>query len=290
MRWLHVAIVVCSWSAVFVWMAMIFYASATPDAGDIASSRLGLFPKWTWEWIYHGAAFGGFTVLTYIALRVSLPWGWQTVAVLSLAAALAYGLTDEWHQSYVSGRSADIRDVGRDGIGAILVILLARAASVGADQLLRGRWERFGRVAGGTVSILEGITVVWLVALWMLAGPENSFSLGSLRPSELQGAVIRQPLALGTGLPFLGVAIWVGLGFSRTLGTSAFLLLAPSLSTLLLLGVPFLAYGLDVIPDTSSVWVATWIAAAAVWSLAVWPFAAAVSVRLKWARSYDTGA
>ena len=63
-----------------------------------------------------------------------------------------------------------------------------------------------------------------------------------------------------------------------------------ALSTLLLLGVPFLAYGLDVIPDASSVWVATWIAAAAVWSLAVWPFAAAVSVRLKWARSYDIGA
>ena len=135
------------------------------------------------------------------------------------------------------------------------------------------------------MSILEGITVVWLAALWMLAGPENSFSLDSLRSSQLQSAVIRQPLALSAGLPFLGVAIWIGLGFSRALGTNAVLLLAASLSALLLLSVPFLAYGFDVIPDTSSVWIATWVAAAAMWSLAVWPFAAGVSARLKWARS-----
>ena len=250
-------------------MVLIFYASA----GEAADLQVGLFPSWTLEWIYHGAAFGGLAALTYAALRVSLPWNWHVVALLSLAIAMVYGVTDEWHQSYTSNRSADIRDVGRDAIGAIVVILLARATSYSAEQLLRKQWGTVWRVVGGTVATVQGLIVVWLVALWMLAGSENSFSLGSLRESEFQAAIVRQPLALVAGLPFLGVASWFGLGLSRTLGSSVAALLATSLSTLVLLSVPFLTYGFNVIPDRASVWVATWLASTAAWAMLGLPLA-----------------
>ena len=58
-----------SWSAVILWMALIFYASGR-EAADV---RVTMFPRWTLEWIYHGAAFGGLAALTYTALRMSLP-------------------------------------------------------------------------------------------------------------------------------------------------------------------------------------------------------------------------
>lgn len=257
-------------------MALIFYASQ----GGVADSQVSLFPSWTLEWIYHGAAFGGLAALTYAALRVSLPWNWQIVALLSLAIAVIYGLTDEWHQSYVSSRSADIRDVGRDAVGAIFVILLARAASYSTDQILRKQWGTVWRVVGGTVATLQGLIVIWLVALWMVAGSENSFSLGSLREGEFQTAILRQPLALAAALPFLGVASWFGLGLSRTLGSGVAALLATSFSTLVLLSVPFLIYGFNVIPDRAYVWVATWIASSAAWALLGWPLIRKASFQL----------
>lgn len=46
------------------------------------------------------------------------PWLWAwTVTVL-------YGVTDEWHQSFVPGRNPDWRDVVLDGMGAALAIWL----------------------------------------------------------------------------------------------------------------------------------------------------------------------
>lgn len=248
-------------------MALIFYASE----GGVPDSNVNLFPSWTLEWIYHGAAFGGLAALTYAALRVSLPWNWQTVALLSLAVAVVYGLTDEWHQGYVSNRSSDIRDVGRDAIGAVVVILLAHATFYSIDQLLRKQWGTVWRVVGGTVATLQGLIVMWLVALWMLAGSENSFSLGSLREGEFQAAIVKEPLALAVAMPFLGVALWFSLGLSRTLGSGVAALLATSLSTLVLLSVPFLTYGFNVIPDRAYVWIATWVASAAAWALLGWP-------------------
>ena len=184
-----------SWSAVIFWMALIFYASGQ-EAADV---RFTMFPRWTLEWIYHGAAFGGLAALTYFALRVSLPWRWEAVALLALGIAIAYGATDEWHQSFSRTRSADIRDVGRDALGAVVVILLARAASYSGEQILRREWRKMLRVVGGTTAALQGLVVVWLAALWIVAGPSNSFSLGSLRESQFQMAVVREPEAARMG-------------------------------------------------------------------------------------------
>ncbi len=50
--------------------------------------------------------------------------------LIALAGAVLYGLSDEWHQSFVPGRTPDIRDIFVDGMGAVaglfLVSLLAR--------------------------------------------------------------------------------------------------------------------------------------------------------------------
>jgi VanZ family protein len=46
------------------------------------------------------------------------------LALLSIAFCSLYGLSDEWHQSFVVGREADSADWLADTSGSVLVILL----------------------------------------------------------------------------------------------------------------------------------------------------------------------
>jgi VanZ family protein len=61
---------------------------------------------------------------------------WSGVTAVTLVAAwgiaVAYGMTDEWHQSFVPNRHAELRDLVADGIGA-----LAATAIVGAWGIIR---------------------------------------------------------------------------------------------------------------------------------------------------------
>ncbi len=45
-------------------------------------------------------------------------------ALLGLLAASAFGATDEWHQSFVPGRSCDVLDWLADTVGAALAVAL----------------------------------------------------------------------------------------------------------------------------------------------------------------------
>jgi VanZ family protein len=70
----------------------------------------------------HVLAYG---ILTWLYLRAMrghrLGDGW--VRVVSAALALAYALSDEYHQSFVPGRNGNLIDVMVDGIGIGGVIL-----------------------------------------------------------------------------------------------------------------------------------------------------------------------
>lgn len=120
---------VLSWGAILAWMALIFLVSEIPGFGPEPSvfelPFIGELPAWVLEWVYHGTAFAGLSLLTYYALRISLRWPWYFVGVLAFVISVAYGVGDEWHQSFVPGRSADFKDVGRDAVGAFIIIILA---------------------------------------------------------------------------------------------------------------------------------------------------------------------
>ena len=271
MTTLRLAGVVSLWVAVVAWMAIIFAASEQTGFGDTVatSSLVRLFPPWVLEWLYHGTVFGGLTGLSYAALRVSRPMPGLVAVVLAVVIAVAYGALDEWHQSFVVGRTGDVRDVGRDAIGAIIVALLAHAGTVALLHLIRGRWTAFGRVAFGTLAVMDGMVAVWVTSLWLVAGPERAFSIGALQRGDFLSSLVQQPAALGVAVPFLAVALWIGLGFERSLLRQAVLLEAPTASTFLVLAAPFIVYGLNLAPDRMLVWAATWVAAVAVWVVAL---------------------
>jgi VanZ family protein len=111
------------WGPVLVMMAIIFTASSIPNLqhlpGNI-SDKTG-----------HGIGYGMLGALLLRALAGGRRAGvtWRTV-LLAVACATAYGVSDEFHQRFVPGRSSDVYDVLADAEGAT-------AASLGAWAILK---------------------------------------------------------------------------------------------------------------------------------------------------------
>lgn len=102
------------WGPVAAYMALIFILSSQPT---LPGSSL------TPDWTQHGVAFGG---LALIALRATSGGRWSGVTRRAVIAAwlitAAYGVADEWHQSFVPSRTADLRDVAADATGAAVAL------------------------------------------------------------------------------------------------------------------------------------------------------------------------
>ena len=81
----------------------------------------------------HEAAYFG---LTLLLIRAMARGQWSGVTLVTLAGAwalaVAYGASDEWHQSFVPNRHAELRDLGSDAIGA-----LAGVVVIGAWGIIR---------------------------------------------------------------------------------------------------------------------------------------------------------
>ncbi len=103
-------------------MAVIFVLSAQPDL----STGLGLADLVARK-IAHAAVYALLCACWWriaVALGVPLP---RAVA-LALLLTVAYAISDEWHQSFVPGRSASGIDVAIDTAGATLAALLGLGA------------------------------------------------------------------------------------------------------------------------------------------------------------------
>jgi VanZ family protein len=92
-------------------MALIFAASSRPDTSAVPSAN---FDK-----VVHLAVYALLGALILRALaggrRSGVTW---SAVLLSVIIATLYGITDEWHQSFVPSRTPDAMDVVADLIGA----------------------------------------------------------------------------------------------------------------------------------------------------------------------------
>lgn len=105
-----------------VWMAVIFYMSH--QTGDELGTLLPFFQAW----FPAMASFNWGHFLLYFVLAVTYYWAflprsstWKGKALVVLFC-FAYGITDEFHQSFVPGRSPDVMDLRNDAIGAALAM------------------------------------------------------------------------------------------------------------------------------------------------------------------------
>lgn len=99
--------------AAIVWMGVIFALSSLP--GGAVPGRFGSLGHFT---VY--AVLGA---LYFLALSGRAPL--SRAAVVAVALASLYGITDEFHQSFVPGRTPDVVDWLVDTLGAGAGVLLA---------------------------------------------------------------------------------------------------------------------------------------------------------------------
>ena len=111
------------WIPALVMMTAIFMLSALP------ASKLPTFGPYDVyvKKISHAIGYGLLGVSYYYALPTRLPrlvrWS------MAFGLSLGFAVSDEFHQSYVDGRTASVRDVAIDALGAFLALFLAAGYS-----------------------------------------------------------------------------------------------------------------------------------------------------------------
>ncbi len=101
------------------WGMLIFIASSVP------SSKIPSLFILSYDKVIHGIIFFVLGVLVYraIAPRVT-PMVFVGGRVLaSIGGVVFYGMLDEFHQSFVPGRTMDVKDLCADAVGGLLAAL-----------------------------------------------------------------------------------------------------------------------------------------------------------------------
>ena len=75
----------------------------------------------------------------------TFPLRWPGTAAWIMATL--YAVLDEWHQTFVSGRSGQLRDICIDSAGALTGVFLAAAATALIMEELRKRPEKDAKSA-----------------------------------------------------------------------------------------------------------------------------------------------
>ena len=95
------------------WMMLIFFLSAQTSLSTVSLFRGS-------DLLAHAFVYGVLCLLlarSFVPPRVTT---WKWVLVLTILVT-AYGVTDEYHQSYVPGRDTSVWDILADGTGGFLV-------------------------------------------------------------------------------------------------------------------------------------------------------------------------
>jgi VanZ family protein len=111
-----------AWGPAIAWFALIFVLSSQPSLPS---------PSHVSDKQAHAVTYG---VLAVLCLMGITGWRWRRVAGASLLAAfviaVVYGVSDEFHQSFVPGRTPDVADVVADAVGAALALAAAWAWAI----------------------------------------------------------------------------------------------------------------------------------------------------------------
>jgi hypothetical protein len=114
------------WLPVLAWLALIFWSSSRSSVPE-PGKTIGLSRDIT-NYCAHALVFGVLVLLTWrlVAARtlhlpaVATLWSLPSAGIF----AALYAVSDEFHQRFVPGRSADVRDWLADVVGILVVLAL----------------------------------------------------------------------------------------------------------------------------------------------------------------------
>jgi VanZ family protein len=105
-----------AWLPPVAWAGLIFYLSSLP--GSAIPS-----PFFSADKVFH---LGAYALLGYLVARALAYYGrtGRVMLMPALLLCLAYGISDEFHQSFVPDRTPSALDVAADTIGACIGIVI----------------------------------------------------------------------------------------------------------------------------------------------------------------------
>nr|WP_301289960.1 VanZ family protein [Adlercreutzia equolifaciens] len=126
---------ILSWVIVALWAGVIFFMSAHTGSDFDGTGPLAAIKRWLVglaapvfgpdtdivNIVAHFTEYLIFGLLLVLAARRTWPaLGWGKLALVAVALASLYAVTDEFHQSFVPGRMCDPADWLTDTLGAAL--------------------------------------------------------------------------------------------------------------------------------------------------------------------------
>ena len=110
------------WGPVAAYMAAIFLESSVSQVPEL--------PTGVTDKDAHGLLYAGLAVVMLRALA-GASWRRVTIAtsVVAILLSAAYGASDEFHQRFVSGRTADLLDLAADTAGAAAAVAVVWLAA-----------------------------------------------------------------------------------------------------------------------------------------------------------------
>ena len=104
------------WLPSFIWMGLIFFLSSRPSITTSAVDWQDFVIKKTAHFIEYFIL----SALLFYSLRHSTGWSTAKIALVSFFASVFYAATDEFHQSFIPGRTPRVRDILIDALGVSL--------------------------------------------------------------------------------------------------------------------------------------------------------------------------
>ncbi len=104
------------WGPVIIFAVLVFLLSSMPF--PLKKAPFPFFDK-----VAHVSEYAIFATLLFRAL--SGTWSgvnFLLLVLFTVVITLGYGVSDEFHQSFVPTRTSDIKDVAADGFGAIMAM------------------------------------------------------------------------------------------------------------------------------------------------------------------------
>ena len=129
------------WLPVIGWMTFIFLLSNTTSS-TLEDIREGLpyqiLRALSTQETVHTVEFAVLAALTYRLLFSHDVRKIGYLAAVSLLGAVAYGISDEFHQGFVAGRDSSLYDVGLDALGACV----GTGVTAAAHYIFSSRWPQ----------------------------------------------------------------------------------------------------------------------------------------------------